>query len=47
MNGLVAFGIIVLVTVGVLYTVRNTPNCTGNCEQGRKPCDCNRGKWEK
>ena len=21
--------------------------CTGNCEQGRKPCDCDNGKWEK
>ena len=21
--------------------------CTGNCKQGRKPCDCDRGKWEK
>lgn len=46
MTGTVAFGIIVLIVLGVLYTLKDTPNCTGDCEQGRKPCNC-KNKWEK
>jgi len=44
MNGFVVFGVIVLVVLGALYALRNIPGCTGDCEQGRKPCNCEKGK---
>jgi hypothetical protein len=40
MTGTVAFGIIVLIVLGVLYTLKDTPGCTGDCNQGRSPCNC-------
>lgn len=36
-------GVVILVAVAVMLP----GGCSGNCEQGRKPCDCDRGKWEK
>ena len=41
---IIAFlGVALVVAVAVMMP----GGCTGNCEQGRKPCDCDRGKWDK
>jgi hypothetical protein len=44
----IAIGSIFAVTlVAVAWAVRKLPGgCWGDCQQGRRPCDCN-NKWEK
>jgi len=41
---LIILATIVLVLVG--HRLTRGMNCNGDCEQGRKPCNC-RNKWEK
>lgn len=36
-------GVVLLVAISVMLP----GGCTGDCEQGRKPCNCDKGKWEK
>lgn len=31
----------------IIDAISLTNNCTGDCRQGRDPCNCNPGKWEK
>lgn len=42
---------IIMVTtffVGLYFYVRNMePGCSGNCQQGRLPCDCNLNKKDQ
>ena len=30
----------VVAIVAAIYIANKFPNCEGECEQGRKPCDC-------
>jgi len=41
------FILVFAVLIILVAVARFVPGrCTGNCEQGRKPCDC-KNKWEK
>lgn len=40
---LVYLAIFVFAAVILFKLTKNIPGCTGNCNQGRRPCDC-RGK---
>ena len=36
-------GVVLLVAISAMLP----GGCSGDCEQGRKPCNCDKGKWEK
>jgi hypothetical protein len=38
--------IFLAVLVCYIYWVRNEVGCTGDCNQGRRPCNCKRGRDE-
>lgn len=37
-------GLTFFVVIIIHYLLRNVKGCSGNCEQGRYPCDC--GKYD-
>jgi hypothetical protein len=38
-------GMITAFFVGLYFVyVKSGPGCSGNCQQGRRPCDCNLNK---
>lgn len=46
---ILAVVVMIILGVAVWYdTIKGKKGCTGNCQQGRMPCDCGRNDyWEK
>jgi hypothetical protein len=44
----VVFIMVATFLVGLYFYARNIePGCSGNCQQGRRPCDCNLNKKDQ
>jgi len=48
MSNILEFVLALTAVLVLVILVKYLPGgCTGDCEQGRNPCDCDNGKWEK